>query len=461
MSPRITDFPQDVLLELAKELDVADLLGFLSICRIIRVLQFQRMLWLNAIARIKEVEGHPLPVSDGEVLKTLSLGELQCFVRQTNRLMNNFKSDNPRPVRTHTFNKPWEHFGIIFIQGTNLLVTHGIGSVSCWDTPTAQRVGQLEVPNLRVETEQPCMEIKGKAILGGYMAGPVECLVAVYIDYKDRTQISMSYVTSPPTTKSYRLRWSFFVNSCILGFCTDSSIVSWCIDAAADVKEVFSEIIHMPGPMSRFSCLPYEQGLYLFSRGSLATEAAVQKFPLLPNADEGPENLPLTSTLVELPLLYPFASSQRELYETVDAMSFGPTRMLPPDYGIFASTCRTFQWEGRQTSVVHFWPGRPAPGGIEIGQGHFYEHTDPIHATAVGASGRYTLILHRGRYHPGDNSYEGLLHFTPTPTPRTTFRKLDIGDLSPASCERIAFDDSLGLVLVVDLAGKVTVISYA
>jgi hypothetical protein len=140
--------------------------------------------------------------------------------------------------------------------------------------------------------------------------------------------------------------------------------------------------------------------------------------------------------------------------------------MFSPDYGVFAATFRGYELASRETGVVHFWPGRVVQGKIDIGQGHYYEHTDVIHAAAVGASGRYMLILHRGKYRPEAPGYEGeghigLLHFTPTPTPRTTFRKLDIGYLSPAPCKFIAFDDSLGLVLVVDFAGKVTVISYA
>ncbi|KAF7335389.1 F-box domain-containing protein [Mycena venus] len=435
MSPTVADLPPDVLLELAKELDVADLLGFLSVCRVIRELQFQRTLWLNAIARIKEVENHPLPVSDSEVLETLSLPELQGIVRQANRLVNNFKSDRPRPFCMRTFRKPWEkRLRIILIQGTNLLVTHGNGSVSCWDIPTSQRLGHLEVPGLCIKTQEPCMEIEGKALLGGYIES-AQCLVAIYIDYTDRAHTSISYVTSPPTPKPHHfLFWPFFGNSRILGFCTTSSIVSWCIDAAIDVKEISQEFTYRRG----LSCLPFGQGLYIFFRGSISTEAAAQVLPLPPISDEHHQNppLPLLSTTVELPLHYPFASSQHELSETVDTISFHPTHMFPPDYGVFATTYRAFQWEGRQTSVVHFWPGRPVSGGIKIGQGHFYKHTDSIHATAVGASGRYMLILHRGEYHPQDNSYEGeghigLLHFIPTPTPHITFRKLDIGELSP------------------------------
>ncbi|KAJ6522288.1 hypothetical protein B0H19DRAFT_1277455 [Mycena capillaripes] len=65
MSLRITDFPQDILLELARHLDVADLLRFLSICHVIREIQSQKTLWLEALIRIKEVQNQPLRYSIG------------------------------------------------------------------------------------------------------------------------------------------------------------------------------------------------------------------------------------------------------------------------------------------------------------------------------------------------------------------------------------------------------------
>jgi len=143
-------------------------------------------------------------------------------------------------------------------------------------------------------------------------------------------------------------------------------------------------------------------------------------------------------------------------------MTSHPQRVFPPDFGVFAATCRSFNWEGRKISVVHFWPAHVAHGELDIGQAYFYELPDYIFQTAVGTSGRYMLILVHSE-DEGEHSLEGylgLLHFTSTPTPHTTFRKLDIGELSPDSCDQIALDDSLGLVLVVDHTGKVTVISY-
>ncbi|KAJ6521239.1 hypothetical protein B0H19DRAFT_1086485 [Mycena capillaripes] len=86
--------------------------------------------------------------------------------------------------------------------------------------------------------------------------------------------------------------------------------------------------------------------------------------------------------------------------------------------------------------------------------------------TAVGASGQYMLLL----VHEGNNGLEGtslnqygylaLLHFNSTPAPHFTFRKLDVGAVTLSFCYRIALDDSLGLVLVVDMMGTGTIYSF-
>jgi hypothetical protein len=116
---------------------------------------------------------------NGEALDTLSLSRLEGAVRQANRLMANFKSDNPRPVRARTLRiteavRPWTK--IFCIPGANLVVAYDcmLGSLNCWDILTSHRVpGHLKIPGLRVQTESVCMEIKGKALVGawiGYVA---------------------------------------------------------------------------------------------------------------------------------------------------------------------------------------------------------------------------------------------------------------------------------------------------
>ncbi|KAJ7878250.1 hypothetical protein B0H13DRAFT_2346708 [Mycena leptocephala] len=103
MTLSIAQVPTDILLEFAKELDIADLLSFLSLCRSIRKLRFQRALWLDALIRICEVQMQPLPLLTAAELDVLSLLELQNVVQQAHRLMENLQSSTPLPIRIRTF----------------------------------------------------------------------------------------------------------------------------------------------------------------------------------------------------------------------------------------------------------------------------------------------------------------------------------------------------------------------
>lgn len=95
-------------------------------------------------------------------------------------------------------------------------------------------------------------------------------------------------------------------------------------------------------------------------------------------------------------------------------------------------------------------------GSLEFGQGYLWlplPDLHPIH-DIVGGSGTCVLLLVKQ-----EPSYLGLVHFSATAS-HTTFRKLDVGDFSVSSCDRVALDDSLGLVLAVDDVGILTAISY-
>jgi hypothetical protein len=95
---------------------------FYQICRVIRELQSEKTLWLDALIRIREVEMNPLPLPTGDALDALSLSELQNVVRRVDRLMKNLKSEKPRPIRIDDFSiERWTR--IFCIPGANL--THG------------------------------------------------------------------------------------------------------------------------------------------------------------------------------------------------------------------------------------------------------------------------------------------------------------------------------------------------
>ncbi|KAJ7817640.1 hypothetical protein B0H13DRAFT_1922802, partial [Mycena leptocephala] len=153
MTLSIAQVPEDILLEFAKQLDVADLLSFLSVCRTIRALRFQRALWLDALIRIREVQMQPLPLLTAEALDVLSLLELQNVVQQAHRLMENLQSSTPLPIRIRTFSVD-AGARILCIPGANLVVSYiWGGGVSCWDILTSHQVAHLEIPEIQIHTE--------------------------------------------------------------------------------------------------------------------------------------------------------------------------------------------------------------------------------------------------------------------------------------------------------------------
>ncbi|KAJ6557709.1 hypothetical protein B0H19DRAFT_1234797 [Mycena capillaripes] len=461
-----TEFPADVLLEIAKQLDPAELLNFLSICRISRKLQLQRTLWLHALIRVREVHNLPLPLVQGTgSLYQLSLRQLQETLRHAHRLIDNFTSDHPRPLRVRTldFNvvETWTTF--VCIPGTNLAVSSNTSGMACWDIVTSECVAYLDMPDLHLSKEVPCMEIKGKALIGACIGMCVRNLVAINIDYADCLNISISHVISP-ATNDYLRESRFFVNPRTLGFCSNSSIITWCMDASIEVRD---QPLGSPPPIAYArNYFPFGRRLYGFYNGDLSREAELQIFPFSPRFDALHRH-PLSSTTTQLSIPYSFGSSQRELVGKIRSMSLGHAHVFPPDYGVFAVTLRAFVWQGRHRSVIHFWPGHTGNGQLDVGRAHFYEHTNRIRRIAVGISGTYVLILvYRGqndeeKYLGKGDGYLGLVHFTPGPVPHTRFRKLDIGDVSPLYINEMALDESLGLVLFVDDLGKLTAISYA
>ncbi|KAJ7828308.1 hypothetical protein B0H13DRAFT_1917160 [Mycena leptocephala] len=444
MTLSIALVPEDILLEFAKQLDVADFLSFLSVCRTIRALRFQRALWLDALIRIREVQMQPLPLLTAEALDALSLLELQNLVQQAHRLMENLQSAN---------------LVVSYIWG---------GGVSCWDILTSHRVAHLEIPDVQIHTEV-CVEIMGKALIGT-TRGNFKNFGVICIDFHDRAHIAISHVISPPTnnTDDPFGRRSFFINAQVIGSCTTSDIVFWSLDSNVTARiepphvansvspsafkiHVCCEIIHMSALWMDSICI---------TLAALASQTTIQMIPLPSASDHHPTGSDARPTTLTIP--YPIGSSPRELRARHGTTGFGGTLYVPrvfvPHYGIFAVTGRSFTFGQSLTPtmhLIHFWPGRAVHANIEFGQVHLYEHVHHIHQMVVSASGTYVLLLATDV-----ERYLGLVHFSAAPEPHTTFRKLDIGNVFLESCTQIALDDSLGLVFVVDGAGVATVISY-
>ncbi|KAJ7738304.1 hypothetical protein B0H16DRAFT_1465756 [Mycena metata] len=465
----LTEFPQDLLLEVANQLDIGDLVNFLSLCRVIRELQLHRILWLNALARIKTVELQPLPVSN---LQELSLAQLQRTARQTARLLTNFKSESPRPTHIRSFSiEPDQE--MMCIPGTSLLVTSNIGIVSCWDITTAQRVAHLELADLRLQIKASCVEPEGKVLIPGRIGRSflsMRNLTVVCVDFRDRASITISHTISRATTKEldYFPHSHFFLDSRVLGFCTKTSIISWGLDSDGEINVKAQENCCPPStPTPR--CLLFGKRLYMLHKGASLERVAIYSVPFWPAIDRQTNAIddalePPISTVLPLPYP-PFPDLEQLLIaQGFSSRSYHSDHVSVPEFGIFAVTCTDL---ARTKAVIHFWPGSidTALGMLSFEPSCVYGHPDMIDIIAVGSWGTYVaFIAHEvptDESMPGaDAPYLGLLHFSPTPSPHTTFRKLDVGDASLSNFYDLDFDESLGLVVVADNLGNLTAISY-
>ncbi|KAJ6585749.1 hypothetical protein B0H19DRAFT_427066 [Mycena capillaripes] len=461
----IAELPQDVLLELAKQLNIADLFGLLSLCRVIREVQFERTLWVNALIRLREVEMQPLPLSTAETLETLSLQQLQNAAQRANRLMLNFTSDRPRPVRTGTLCPPVNCWTRIFcIPGANLALVHdyNTGWLECWDVLISRRMAYVELPGLKVR-KIACMDIKGKALFSACI-GEIKNLVVISIDFCDRAQIGISHVISPPVKHAFHNRTGLFINAQVMGFCTETNIISWDMNANSAIQTTPLHLDRVSMRWRTAPCLPIEQNLYVFCRGAIDFKPAIQTLSLLASSG-GPQSTTLDSrprpniTLLNIP----YSNGSNPMEVRAHRHSFnGAIHVLSPHFGIFAVTIGKFAINTNprtHIALVHFWAGRTICGILDFGEGCFYQPSHPIYSLAVGASG--TNIVLCGKDTETDEDWVGLLHFNATPTPHTTFRRLDLGDLALSDgIAQIVLDDSLGLVFVVNNVGQVSVLSY-
>ncbi|KAJ7700986.1 hypothetical protein B0H16DRAFT_1748861 [Mycena metata] len=205
----------------------------------------------------------------------------------------------------------------------------------------------------------------------------------------------------------------FFITPQVAGFSGHDYIVTWSMNPNANVIKHTHQIPRTLSP----SYFPLGQSIYIFSWGSIGTDASVQCLPLfshVSNFDATPNSM--TTTVI--PTRYSSASNGRELRN---------------------------MYSGAMT-----W---------------HESHRDDIKLWAVGHSETYVLLLVDAASSSDGAAYLGLLHFSSAEVPPITFRKLGIGDTATRleSMSRIAIDDALGTIdiSILDGEGNMSIISYA
>ncbi|KAJ7069438.1 hypothetical protein C8F01DRAFT_1112734 [Mycena amicta] len=490
MAILLHEWPEDVLLKLARELDVSDLIHLLSTCRSLRELQDHRTLWLDAITRIQRVQHHPLPLFALPDPVDLPLSQLQAIVQRTNRLLRNIRSDVPRPVWTRSISLG-EPGQIVCIPTTHLVVSSTEDTIICWDARTGERVTELQVDHIRLTMRTPCMDVTGQALLGATVrlwSGNSAKLALVILDFSDRRQVHFRSVVSPPFSQpenhnedlylSENDNEDFFLSAQLFGFTTKTHIYYWALDANKIVQKMhnpWGNTMRADCHGSGSICLRYmhsaaSRRLWVFNPGGYRADAAVDSIPLDVDAEQHPR--PEDNSVI-LPVQYSFAANEQEAHQSgnLSSMSLSITMLFAPEYNIFAVTWRGFKWDTVQPSFMHFWPAFQSgdDGELAFQLPICFSHPGTVQQLAAGVSGRYVLLLLGSKQN--DNGRMGtknlgLLYLDPSGNP--IFRELHLTGEAAECLERerapfydLAFDDTLGLVMVVDRTGLLTVVSYA
>ncbi|KAJ7349802.1 hypothetical protein DFH08DRAFT_1079126 [Mycena albidolilacea] len=334
----------------------------------------------------------------------------------------------------------------MLIPGAYLAVAYASGFVSCWVILSSHRVAHLEIPGLKVRAKQLCMDVNGKILIGACINRRPRNLVVVCIDFRDRAHISVSHVISPAMNDTCFRPSSFFINPRGMGFIEVSKIVFWCMDPDVAVPTTSQ-------PLQRTlktRCLPLGRSICVLGY-THKWNGIVQIIPHSVSNSDRADIHPVSSTA-----LLGISADHRVWTSSIER----PPWIFSPHYGIFAVTSRVCSnTAGAVTlsrTMIYFRPGRVIHGEVEFGEVCVYKHHGSASHIAVGTSGTYVALLF-ARWPPRDHeSYLGLVYCDVTATlePQATFRMLDL-----SSCVQLALEDALGLVLLVDEEGEVTILS--
>ncbi|KAF7298710.1 F-box domain-containing protein [Mycena indigotica] len=420
----LASWPDDVLLRLGQELDICDLISLLATCRALRALQDYRTLWIAAVHRIRYTQLHPLPLAQNESISSLPLARLQTLARQTNRLLQNWHSDAPRPAWTRSF-----HIGkwpMLCIPGTYLVITvsYSDHAISCWDARTGAYRGRTEVPHLHLVVARPFVGVEGRAMLGATVRLPDRkkaSLAVIELDFSDRTNIRFNTLISPSVGIVSHSPADFFLNDKIIAFTTVRDFYHWTLDSEAAVQcipNLWHGMIAQHELDTQCIVVYVSNGLLrlrLFGTTPRG-DGLVDSFAL--DVDSDPVDPASTCQLILL------SEAEREgcLRHNLNTNSmwhYSPLAVRP-DYGVYGVSWSGFNANrnGATFYFTHFWPTPvPALSGAQISETvdpssqardsgpqsicHGHPSQPLVHTT--GVSGRYVLQIVG---HPSGRSYE-------------------------------------------------------
>ncbi|KAJ7610188.1 hypothetical protein FB45DRAFT_1066361 [Roridomyces roridus] len=137
---QFSDVPLDILLEIAKELDLSDSRHLAATCSACAALLQSPSFWIESLHRMEKIYRRPIPCTPGTDLTFLPLYKLRDMAVHAYKLRKNWASESPLPVTIRSHYIAGESYSshILPIEGTHMVLVVFDGSLACLNTTTGE-----------------------------------------------------------------------------------------------------------------------------------------------------------------------------------------------------------------------------------------------------------------------------------------------------------------------------------
>ncbi|KAJ7627101.1 hypothetical protein FB45DRAFT_1059925 [Roridomyces roridus] len=147
----LPDCPLDIILELAKNLDLTDSLHLAATCTTFAEMRHSPSFWIESLKRMETFHRRPLPCPIGTDLTTLPLDKLRDIAIHAYKLRKDWAAESLNPVRVGKFDMGFHDANfdaqivwtpsILCIPGTGMIVTISPNHFTCWDASSGAKIG--------------------------------------------------------------------------------------------------------------------------------------------------------------------------------------------------------------------------------------------------------------------------------------------------------------------------------
>ncbi|KAF8193923.1 hypothetical protein K438DRAFT_1969221 [Mycena galopus ATCC 62051] len=452
-----TQIPQDVILEMARFLDLHDAFHLLVTCSSFALLLSFRDFWLKSLVRIQTVHMQPLPCPIGVDIFDLSMDALRDLAIHAYSLRKNWTSECALLASVRTIALDDAYRQIRVIPGTNLVITDNSERLRCWNTQSEACVGEMEVDedfSLDYDVgKSRLFHLPGRsfiALASNDWNSDDFHINVVEIDYQDQDNVAFSRTYSDtwciPECTSVSVPHPV-VNDKIVGVAFTKKSDQLAMLAYAEFSDGILHHVPLGAPWGGpLVCLLRDREFYI--QGQDQRTSKVGQCTVVRVCVDSVHGLDdLDCITLDAPLgVY----RNTHLQATSNGVTLVASRADLPSpqaghYGTNVQFCSISESDtaAQQQHQLNF-----------VGSAS-YENLNNITHLVAGLSARCAVILDMEppRRHFHSKSTLGVVQYMPHPVPRTSFHMLDTGDIEldyPSVV--LAVDDALGVIYATQAA---------